>query len=206
MKRWVVTAVVPLMVVLLIGAAAWSKRDWIASEIHFRQHQAYIAQAAASSNSDQLHAFLDQPDSELRRVAAVQLARRNEPAGRAALVAALYPQTVFATGSGPFETKLMPQANVKAGQPIATIAGKSLPSPITGQLLRFYPPQPGGYQLGHRVAEIGPSEPNVREAIEALGLVGKQSDAEELESLARSFPQFAPDTTAACQKIRSRRK
>ena len=197
-----------LAAVVLLGVcvSGWTKRDWITDEINFNSRQRNIAQAVAAASPDQLREFLDQPDAELRRVAAVRLARINDASGRAALVASLYPQTVFATGNGVFQARMKLGAILKAGQVFATVGGQPLRSPITGALLRFYEPQPGGYQLGHRIAEIVPAEAGVKEAISAIGLVGKQSDAEELESLARAFPLYAAETRSARQKIRSRRK
>lgn len=196
-----------LVVVLGVCALGWMKRDLLAEEINFRQRQRNIAQAISSSSPDELRAFLDQPDADLRRTAAVRLAQIKDASGRSALVASLYPQTIFSTGTGALEVRQRPGATVRAGQVIAIVGGQPpLRSPISGQLLRFYEPQSGGYQLGHRVAEIVPAESEVKEAIDAIGLVGKQSDAEELESLARAFPQYSVETQAACQKIRSRRK
>lgn len=203
MKRWLMLAAVVLLGLCAVG---WTKREWITDAINFNSRQRNIAQAIASASPGQLREFLDQPDAELRRVAAVRLAQINDASGRAALVASLYPQTVFATGTGTFQVRIKPGATLKAGQVIANIGGQPMRSPITGQLLRFYEPQPGGYQPGHRVAEIAPAESDVKEVIDALGLVGKQSDAEELESLARAFPQYATETLSACQKIRTRRK
>lgn len=203
MKRWLIVAAVALLGVCVVG---WTKHEWITDAINFNSRQRNIAQAIAAASPDQLREFLDQPDAELRRVAAVRLARINDASGRAALVASLYPQTVFATGTGTFQVRIKPGATLKAGQVIANIGGQPVRSPITGQLLRFYEPQPGGYQFGHRVAEIAPAESGVKEAIDAIGLVGKQSDAEELESLARAFPKYSVETNAACQKIRTRRQ
>ncbi len=196
-------ALVTLLGLCVLGL---TNRDRITEEINFGRQQRSVAQAITAASPDQLRGFLDQPDAELRRVAAVRLAQINDASGRSALVASLYPQTVFATGNGEFQARMKPGAILKAGQVFATLEGQSLRSPITGALFRFYQPQPGGFHLGHRVAEIVPAESNVREAIDALGLVGKQSDAEELESLARAFPNYSAETGAACQKIRSRRR
>ena len=196
------------MVALVLGVCAvgWTQRVRITDEINYGRQQRSIALAISSSSPDKLREFLDQSDAELRRIAAVHLAQINDAYGRAALVASLYPQTVFSTGTGTFQAQGKPGDMLKAGQLIATLNAQPLRSPITGQLLRFYQPQPGGYQLGHRIAEIVPAEAGVKEAIEAIGLVGKQSDAEELESLARAFPQYSAETGAACRKIRARRQ
>ena len=197
------------MAIALVCAATavgWMKRDVISGEIEQRLNQRKLAQAVAASNPSQLRELLENSEPELRRTAAVRLAQLADDSGRALLVASLYPQNVFALSGGSLEGQLRQGTTVTAGQELGRIGGQALRSPIGGQLHRYYEPQAGGYQLGHRVVEIVPAEASVLESIGAIGLVGKQSDAEELESLARAYPQYSDAVKAACLKIRARRK
>ncbi len=182
------------------------KRDLIRGEIEFYQARKSREASIGSANAEELKNLLEQGDAEASRMAAVKLALGNDAAGRGILIASIYSQTLFATSAGKLESALQPGANLRIGQAIATIAGEIILSPINGRLRRYYESEGGSFQPGQRVAEVVPSETSVKEGIEALAIIGKASDAEELESFAKAYPQLAPIAVSASQTIRARRK
>ena len=200
--KWLAAAA--LFIVLCL--AVWMKRDFIRGEIEFYQARQSREASIRSANTEELKNFLEQGDAEARRMAAVKLAQSGDAAGRGILIASIYSQTIFATSSGKLEALVQPGANVRIGQVIAVIAGESILSPINGRLRRYYQSEAGTFQPGQRVAEVVPNETSVKDGIESLAIIGKVADAEELESFAKAYPQFATIAVSASQTIRSRRK
>ncbi len=195
---------VTLFIVLCLSV--WVKRDLIRSQIEFSQARQSREAFIRSANTEELKKLLEQDDAEAGRMAAAKLAQGNDAAGRAILIASIYSHTIFATSSGKLEPALQPGANVRIGQTIAAIAGEKILSSSNGRLRRYYESEGGTFQPGQRVAEIVPDETSVKEGIEALAIIGKASDADELESFAKAYPQFSSIAASASQTIRARRK
>ncbi len=191
---------------IILCLSVWVKRDVIRGEIDFYQARKSREASIGSANTEELRKLLEQGDAEASRMAAVKLAQGNDAAGRAILIASIYSQTIFATSSGKLEVVLQPGANVRIGQTLAVIAGEKIFSVINGRLRRYYESEGGTFQPGQRVAEVVPNENSVKEAIEAIAIIGKAYDADELESFANAYPQFASIAASASQTIRARRK
>ncbi len=197
------------LVAILLAALStliWFKRGDVRKEIDFRRAQQAREASVTSLNVEQLRNLLEQDDVEVRRMAAIRLAHANDATGRGTLIASLYPQTIFATGTGNLQPIIVPGKSVRIGETIATLTGENILSPINGKVLRYYQSDEGSFKPGQRVAAILPKEDAVRDVIQAIALIGKASDAEELEEFAKSYPKFAAEVVSASQTIRARRK
>ena len=197
------------LVAILLAALStliWFKRGDVRKEIDFRRAQQAREASVTSLNVEQLRNLLERDDAELRRMAAIHLAQANDPTGRGTLIASLYPQTIFATGVGILQPIIVPGKSVRIGETIATMTGENILSPINGKVLRYYQSDEGSFKPGQRVAAILPKDDAVKDVIGAIALIGKASDAEELEEFAKSYPKFAAEVVSASQTIRARRK
>ena len=197
------------LVAILLAALStliWFKRGDVRKEIDFRRAQQAREASVTSLNVQQLRNLLEQDDVEVRRMAAIRLAHANDATGRGALIASLYPQTIFATGAGNLQPIIVPGKSVRIGETIATLTAENILSPINGKVLRYYQSDEGSFKPGQRVAAILPKEDAVKDVIQAIALIGKASDAEELEEFAKSYPKFAAEVVSASQTIRARRK
>lgn len=197
------------LVAILLAALStliWFKRGDVRKEIDFRRAQQAREASVTSLNVEQLRNLLEQDDVEVRRMAAIRLAHANDATGRGALIASLYPQTIFATGTGNLQPIIVPGKSVRIGETIATLTAENILSPINGKVLRYYQSDEGSFKPGQRVAAILPKQDTVKDVIKAIALIGKASDAEELEEFAKSYPKFAAEVVSASQIIRARRK
>ncbi len=197
------------LVAILLAALStliWFKRGDVRKEIDFRRAQQAREASVTSLNVEQLRNLLEQDDVEVRRMAAIRLAHANDATGRGALIASLYPQTIFATGTGNLQPIIVPGKSVRIGETIATLTAENILSPINGKVLRYYQSDEGSFKPGQRVAAILPKQDTVKDVIKAIALIGKASDAEELEEFAKSYPKFAAEVVSASQTIRARRK
>ena len=190
----------------LAGLAYW----WSCSElrIEFLASQAHkkLEKNVEEAPVAVLHQWLDHENPEMRRLAAVRLAGQNDATAQRVLIAALYPVVMFSAESGKTVWLVSAGTVVHQDRILGTVNGQNVLSPIPGILRKIYEPTGNQVQPGQRIADVAPREEAVVTVIEALGKIGKTSDAEELEEFARSYPRLAPKALAASKMIRDRRK
>lgn len=190
----------------LCGLAYWWSGSETREDLAVRQAHKKFEQAVDAAPAAQLQQWLDHENPETRRLAAIRLAEKNDASAQRVLVASLYPVVLFSAESGKAEWLTGPGVTVNQGRILARVNGHDVVSPIPGILRKVYEPTGNEVRSGQRLADVAPREEAVVEVIEALGKIGKTSDAEELEEFARSYPRLAEKALAASRIIRSRRK
>ena len=195
-----------LFALVLSGLAYWWSGSEIREDLAARQAHKKLEQAVDAAPAAVLHQWLDHESPETRRLAAIRLAAANDALAQRVLVASLYPVVLYSSESGKAEWLIGPGVTVNQGRILGRVNGQDVVSPIPGILRKVYEPTGNEVRPGQRIADVAPREEAVVAVIEALGKIGKTSDAEELEEFARSYPRLAEKALAASQIIRSRRK
>ena len=190
----------------LSGLAYWWSGSEIREDLAARQAHKKLEQSVDAAPTAVLHQWLDHENPETRRLAAIRLAAANDSLAQRVLVASLYPVVLFSAESGKAEWLIGPGVTVNQGRILGRVNGQDVVSPIPGILRKVYEPTGNEVKPGQRIADVAPREEAVVAVIEALGKIGKTSDAEELEEFARSYPRLAEKALAASQIIRSRRR
>ena len=188
------------------GLAYWWNGSELRVEMLARQSHKKLVQAVDAAPDAVLHQWLDHENPETRRLAAIRLAGKNDGSGQRVLIAALYPVVVFSSEAGQTEWLVQPGRALYQGRILGKVNGQDVVSPIPGILRKIYEPAGNEVKPGQRLADIASREDAVLAVVEALGKIGKLSDAEELEEFIRSYPRLTEQAMAASQMIRSRRK
>jgi hypothetical protein len=134
--------------------------------------------------------LLQDPESIVRRNAALALVRFNDPGGRAELLAILEPYALTAPVEGEVASTLNEGAHLARGTLLVRInqSDKStveVRSPLPGKLERIVAPSGSRVASGATLLTISADEESVWEALRGLSLIGKSQDLPAVERYAQ---------------------
>lgn len=148
---------------------------------------------------DSLQTLLKDPDTLVRRNAALSLVRFGDGSGRAELLGILRPVPLASPWKGVLKFRLKEDDSVNTGTLIARI------HPGEGEPYEFRSPLPGflegkivedGKQVsqGENIVLLSPTENEVWEALRALYLIGQPADISDIEPFTGKAPHMADRT------------
>jgi hypothetical protein len=134
--------------------------------------------------------LLGDPEAMVRWNAALALVRFGDPAGQPELRFMLRPYSLLAPQPGRVTFRLKEQKPVTAGSLVARIKDSDqrmaeVRSPLAGQIERQVVKDGAPVETGQEIATISPGWEQAWEALRALYLVGKPSDLDDVQRLAR---------------------
>jgi hypothetical protein len=152
-----------------------------------------------ASFRDSLRLLLQDPDTLVRRNAALSLVRFGDDSGRAELVSILRPVPLTSPQSGILAFRLKEDDSVNPGTLIARIrTGAGEPdefrSPLPGFLEKKLVADGKEVGVGEKILLLSPTEEEVWEALRALYLVGQPEDIAEIEPFTGKAPHMAERT------------
>jgi hypothetical protein len=140
--------------------------------------------------------MLTDPDTMVRRNAALALVRFGDASGRGELRALLEPVSLTATSAGEIKYRLSEDDAVRSGVALARIQPAvgdpaDVLSPVAGRLARRALRDGAMVSAGDLVAVVAPGEDQVWEALRALQLVGTAEELPVMERYARGVDGYS---------------
>jgi biotin carboxyl carrier protein len=178
--------------------------------VELRQTAAWIM--GQDRNYAPFHAALAQlihdPETMVRRNAALGLAAFGDPAARPELVAMLRPFTVRSPVAGTVRYRLKVEEYVNPGTLVAHVGTVEVRASAPGEVRGLARNEGATVQSGDALAELGPDKGHAWEALRALYLVGEPADLEDVERFTHTSPSIsetlAKQATEAAEAIRTR--
>jgi biotin carboxyl carrier protein len=157
---------------------------------------------------DALLRLIHDPESMVRRNAALALSVFGDPAARPELVAMLRPSTVTAPVQGTLKYRLKLGDYVNPGTKVAFIGDTEVRADVPGEVRALDRNDGSTVKPGDALADLSADKNHVWEALRALYLIGQRSDLEDVERYVRPIPGM-PDTirsqaTNTAEAIRAR--
>lgn len=163
---------------------------------------------------ESLKKLLEDPESIVRRNAALSLVRFGDASGRAELIAMLGSFTVVSPHQGTLTNRLAEGDSVARGTLLARVAvqGQEEPaelrSPVPGTVTKRLLADETEVSVGDEVTLLGPGSEHVFEALRALYLVGTEDDIDQVRHFLRprdDMPsQVAGQARLTIERIRER--
>lgn len=186
-------------------------------ETEFRLTVAWLmgADPASEEFHGNLKKLLEDPESIVRRNAALALVRFNDASGRAELLAMLQPFTVTAPASGSLQSSLSSGAQISRGSLLGRIQQPNneiaeIRSPLNGKVDRLLVSSGSSLSKGDAVLTIKSDEQSVWEALRGLSVVGEREDLPLVERYASgaepASDRIKQQATVTANAIKSRRK
>ena len=152
-----------------------------------------------TSFRDSLQRLLQDPNTLVRRNAALSLVRFGDGCGRSELVSILKPVPLSSPKNGTIHFRLNEDDSVSPGTLIARIqTGDGKPdefrSPLPGYLGEKLVADGKAVTAGEKILFLSPAEEEVWEALRALYLVGQPEDISEIELFTGKSPHMSERT------------
>jgi hypothetical protein len=152
-----------------------------------------------ASFRDSLRLLLKDPNTLVRRNAALSLVRFGDDSGRAELVSILRPVPLTSPQNGTIAFRLKEDDSVSPGTLIARIRTadgepNEFRSPLPGFLDKKLVDDGKEVGMGDQILLLSPAEEEVWEALRALYLVGQPEDITEIEPFTGKAPHMAERT------------
>lgn len=148
---------------------------------------------------DSLRLLLKDPNTLVRRNAALSLVRFGDDSGRAEFLSILRPVPLISPKSGSISFRLREDDSVSPGTLIGRIrTGHGEPdeirSPLPGFIEKKLVEDGNEVGVGEKILLLSPTEEEVWEALRALYLVGQPEDIAEIEPFTGKSPHMAERT------------
>lgn len=137
---------------------------------------------------DALLKLLHDPETMVRRNAALALAAFGDATARPELVAMLRPSTVTAPAAGPIRYRLKPGDYVNPGTLVGHIGAVEVRSAVPGEVRSLDRQEGAAVARGDALADLGPDKGHAWEALRALYLVGRPEDLDDVDRFIRAAP------------------
>ncbi len=159
---------------------------------------------------DALKKLVQDPETIVRRNAALALVRFNDPSGRNEVLSILSPYPVRAPAAGVIASSLKEESEVARGALLARIQepdGKliELRSPLPGRINEILKTNGAQVSPGDEVMTLNSDEASVWEALRALTLIGAKEDVPAIQSYTTSpSPRIREQANLTIKSIQSR--
>jgi biotin carboxyl carrier protein len=155
--------------------------------LEIRQTAAWIMGQDRNSQAfhEALLKMLGDPETMVRRNAALSLAGFGDAAARSELAAMLRPYTVKAPQGGEVRYRLKVGDYVNPGTMLAHLGGAEVRSPVPGEVRALDAAERTIVKPGDAIAELAADQNHVWEALRALYLVGGPGELEDVERFTR---------------------
>jgi biotin carboxyl carrier protein len=180
------------------------------SNAELRQTAAWIM--GQDRNYAPFHVALAQlihdPETMVRRNAALGLAAFGDPAARPELVAMLRPYTVRSPVAGPVRYRLKVEDYVNPGTLVAHVGTVEVRAAAPGEVRNLERNEGAIVQSADALAELAPDKGHAWEALRALYLVGEPADLEDIERFTHASPTvsetLAKQAVSTAEAVRAR--
>lgn len=147
--------------------------------------------------------LIHDPETMVRRNAALALAAYGDGAARPELAAMLRPFTVTAPLAGKLKYRLKLGDYVNPGTLIAHIGETEVRTPVPGEVRSLEQQEGATVKPGDALADVSADKNHVWEALRALYLVGQPPDLEDVERYTHPVPGM-PDTVEQQAQLTAR--
>jgi len=180
------------------------------SNVELRQTAAWIMgqDRNFAPSHDALLKLAHDPETMVRRNAALGLAAFGDASARPELVAMLRPFTVQSPAAGTVKYRLKLGDYVNPGTLVAHVGTVEVRAAAPGEVRSLGKNEGAAVQSGDALAELAPDKGHVWEALRALYLVGEPADLDDVERFTHVSPTvsetLAKQATKAAESIQAR--
>jgi biotin carboxyl carrier protein len=163
--------------------------------LELRQTAAWIMgqDRAYTPFHDALLRLIHDPETMVRRNAALALAAFDDPAARPELIAMLHPFTIAAPSAGAVRYRLKVGDYVNPGTLVAHVGAAEVRSAAPGEVRALDRSENAAVHPGDPLADLAADKGHIWEALRALYLIGAPEDLQEIDRFTRPSPNVSDD-------------